>query len=229
MEMSEASWQRARLRTEVIGRLAAREVVKSSAADAAAAELGISRRQVYVLIGRFRAGSGLVTDLVPGRSSGGAGGSRLDERVEAIVRELVRTRFLTRQKRSVAAVHREVRQACLAAGLPVPARNTVASRITRLRPVEVARRRGGPDAARPLQSAGDDVPPVGAVLEQVQIDHTVVDVIVVDEQERRPVGRPYLTVGIDVFSRSIVGMVVTLEPPSATRRSNSQDLWMSFF
>lgn len=29
-------------------------------------------------------------------------------------------------------------------------------------------------------------------------------------------GRPYLTVGIEEFSRAIVGMVITLEPPSAT-------------
>lgn len=53
------------------------------------------------------------------------------------------------------------------------------------------------------------------VLEQVQIDHTVVDLIVVDEQHRLPIGRPYVTVAIDVFSRCIVGLVITLEAPSA--------------
>ena len=56
---------------------------------------------------------------------------------------------------------------------------------------------------------------MGAPLEQVQIDHTVVDVIVVDERHRLPIGRPYVTVAIDVFSRCIVGLVVTLEAPSA--------------
>jgi len=50
----------------------------------------------------------------------------------------------------------------------------------------------------------------------VQIDHTKVDLIVVDEHRRQPIGRPYLTIAIDVFSRCIVGMVVTLEAPSAT-------------
>jgi putative transposase len=49
----------------------------------------------------------------------------------------------------------------------------------------------------------------------VQIDHTVVDVIVVDEQHRRPIGRPYVTAAIDVFSRCLGGLVVTLEAPSA--------------
>lgn len=68
---------------------------------------------------------------------------------------------------------------------------------------------------RPLRSVGDEVPVVEAILNQVQIDHTVIDLIMVDDRERRPIGRPYLTVAIDVCSRCQVGMVVTLEPPSA--------------
>lgn len=101
------------------------------------------------------------------------------------------------------------------AGLPVPARNTVAARIARMDPVEAGRRREGPDSVRPLQSAGGEAPVVDSILEQVQIDHTVIDLIVVDEHERQPIGRPYLTVAIDVCSRCILGMVVTLEAPSA--------------
>lgn len=75
--------------------------------------------------------------------------------------------------------------------------------------------REGREAARRLQSAGGDVPAIVEVSEQVQIDHTVVDLIVVDEQHRLPIGRPYVTVAIDVRSRSIVGLVITLEAPSA--------------
>ena len=45
------------------------------------------------------------------------------------------------------------------------------------------------------RSAGGLPPPVTGVLEQVQIDHTVVDLVVVDEQHRLPIGRPYVTVG----------------------------------
>src|SRR5260370_32551 len=50
---------------------------------------------------------------------------------------------------------------------------------------------------------------------QSAADHTPVDVIVVDERHRLPVGRPYLTIAIDVASRCVVGLVVTLEAPSA--------------
>ena len=92
------------------------------AADAAAARLGVSRRQVYVLVGRWRAGEGLASDLLPGTSSGGRGGGRLPDEVEAVLREVLRTRYLTRQRRTVASVCREITRECKVRGLRVPSR-----------------------------------------------------------------------------------------------------------
>ena len=215
LTMSDVVWDRMKLISAAIAPLATQSIAGRVAVGAVAASLGISGRQVYVLIKRLRDGSGLLTDLAPGHSSGGKGASRLVDEVEDLVRVIVRKQFLTRQKRSVAAVHRDIAMACRAQALPVPSRSSVERRIRALNPVEVGRRRGGPDAVRSLQSAGGDVPVIGTILEQVQIDHTVIDVIVVDERERHPIGGPYLTVAIDVFSRTLVGMVVTLEAPSA--------------
>ncbi|EOA3724446.1 Mu transposase C-terminal domain-containing protein, partial [Pseudomonas aeruginosa] len=99
--------------------------------------------------------------------------------------------------------------------LRVPARNTVALRIAGLDPLKTTRLREGQDASRTLQGVGGVPPPISTPLEQVQIDHTVIDLIVVDERDRQPIGRPYLTLAIDVFTRCVVGMVVTLEAPSA--------------
>lgn len=215
LAVPEPEWEQVRLRSQVIGLLAERDPVRLAAVDEAAMQLGISRRRVYVQLKRCRQGSGLATDLVSQRSDGGKGGARLSEPVEQVIRELVRQRYLTRQKCSIASLHREIVRTCAARGLPAPARNTVAARIARLNPVEVGRRRAGPESVRPLQSAGDEVPVVETILDRVQIDHTVIDLIVVDDRERQPIGRPYLTVAIDEFSRCLVGMVVTLEPPSA--------------
>lgn len=53
-------------------------------------------------------------------------------------------------------------------------------------------------------------------LQIVQIDHTQVDVIVVDEYQRKPIGRPWLTLMIDIASRMIPGFYLSLEAPSAT-------------
>lgn len=54
-------------------------------ADAAAAELGVSRRQVYALVRRWRAGEDLASDLLPGTSSGGRDGARLPDDAEAVI------------------------------------------------------------------------------------------------------------------------------------------------
>jgi putative transposase len=130
------AWNLAVRRAEVIRELAARRVVSLEAADAAAARLGVSRRQVYVLVGRWRAGEGVASDLLPGTSSGGRGGGRLPDEVEAVVREVLRTRYLTRQRRTVASVCRDIARQCKVRGLRVPSRGTVLRYVAGLDPVK---------------------------------------------------------------------------------------------
>jgi putative transposase len=92
----------------------------------------------------------------------------------------------------------------------------VERRIAQLDPVRAVSARQGRGAARQQAAAGGTPPPITGLLEQVQMDHTPMDVIVVDERHRLPIGRPYLTAAIDVATRCVVGVVVTLEAPSAT-------------
>jgi putative transposase len=200
----------------VVRELAGQSAIGLEAADTAAAELGVSRRQVYALVRRWREGEGLVSDLLPGTSSGGRGGGRLPDEVEAIVRDVLSKRYLMRQRRTAASACREVTRECRARGLRVPSRGTVLRRIAMLDPVKTVTARKGSDAARDRKSAGGTPPEITRLLEQVQADHTPVDVIVVDEKHRLPIGRPYITVAIDVVSRCMLGLVVTLEAPSAT-------------
>jgi putative transposase len=49
----------------------------------------------------------------------------------------------------------------------------------------------------------------------LQIDHTLADVMVVDREHRQSIGRPWLTLAVDVASRAVVGFGVSLENPSA--------------
>ena len=50
----------------------------------------------------------------------------------------------------------------------------------------------------------------------LQIDHTLVDLILVDEAARRPIGRPWLTLAMDVDTRLVAGFLISLDPPCAT-------------
>lgn len=210
------AWELARTRAAVIAELADLDVLGHDAVDEAAMELDLSRRQVYALVSRWRSGRGAVSDLLRGQSSGGRGRGRVTAEVETVIGDVLRARFLRRQRPSVASVHRSILRACRMRGLPAPSRGTVERRIAALEPRAVLAAREGADAARSLRSAGGEPPTPSGLLEEVQVDHTVIDLVVVDDQLRAPLGRPYLTVAIDVLSRAVVGLVVTLDPPSTT-------------
>lgn len=52
------------------------------------------------------------------------------------------------------------------------------------------------------------------ILDRVEIDHTRLDLFVVDDDSMLPLGRPWLTACVDVHSRSVLGIYIGFEPPS---------------
>jgi len=55
----------------------------------------------------------------------------------------------------------------------------------------------------------------------IQLDHTILDIWVVDSFTKQPIGRPWLTIGIDVFSRVIWGYFLSLNAPSQETVTNT--------
>ncbi|MGD0156638.1 MAG: DDE-type integrase/transposase/recombinase [Terracidiphilus sp.] len=55
---------------------------------------------------------------------------------------------------------------------------------------------------------------VSAPLERAEIDHTHLDLFVVDDKTSLPLGRPYVTACIDSYTRCILGIYVGFNPPS---------------
>ena len=55
---------------------------------------------------------------------------------------------------------------------------------------------------------------VERAMQRVEVDHTKLDVFVVDDENYLPLGRPWLTTSIDALSRSITGFYVGFHPPS---------------
>ena len=51
-------------------------------------------------------------------------------------------------------------------------------------------------------------------LEAAEIDHTKLDLFVIDDESHIPLGRPWLTICIDSHTRCILGIYVGFEPPS---------------
>ena len=116
----------------------------------------------------------------------------------------------------LAALFQEVRRRFAEHQLSAPNYRTVVRRVEGLDPRYVMAKRQGSKRAR------EKFGPVGVStlrpdfpMDVVQIDHTLVDVMVVDREHRESIGRPWLTLAIDVASRAIVGFSVSLENPSA--------------
>ncbi len=208
----EPLWREAERRAAVLRPLSALSACSREDACAAAAALGVTERQIYRLLRRCREAGGALTAMVSGISGGGRGKSRIDARRDALVRDVVAEFYLTPQRLSAQRIVVEVRRRAREQDLRPPSASTVRRRIAALS-LEERRQRG--DVAVPQAVLGLTVTKT-APLEMVQIDHTPVDLVLVDPIERRPIGRPWITVGIDVFSRCIAGFHITLESPSAT-------------
>ncbi|WP_100962011.1 Mu transposase C-terminal domain-containing protein [Bosea sp. FBZP-16] len=210
-----AAWNEACRCLPVIRRLAEHAGRTREQVEVAANELGCGATHVYALLRRYLADPRL-TSLLRRSSGPKRGFSRLDQAVDALIDEVTDSFYLTRQQARISDLVVEVRRRCGIAGLEPPGRKAITKRL-RARPLhELVAKRQGRQAAR-----NRFTPVVGALevrrpLSLVQVDHTLVDVIVVDSTTRRPIQRPWLTLAIDVCSRCVAGFHLTLEPPSAT-------------
>jgi putative transposase len=211
-EYPDCSWNEAERRAGIIAQLALLSMCSKSVIERAASELSLSVRQVYELIRRYRRG-GSVSALVPARSSGGRGKNRTNADQERLMAEVIAEVYCTRQKPSAAAACREFARRAKERGIKPPSSRTLRRRIKKFDPAKLLKRE--PESSV-TESSGESTLVARGPLDIVQIDHTPVDLIIVDSHERKPIGRPYLTVGIDVFSRCVSGFYLSLDPPSAT-------------
>ena len=214
VQASDAQWDSARRREAVIAAIQDPDKAGDQGAEAAA-QLGVSRRTLYRLLAAYRE-LPQTSSLLPRRRGTPAGARRIDPKLEAVVAETIRDVYLTKVRAKAEEVVRRVTSRCTAEGLQPPSRNTILARIRTLDARQVARARLQPSEAAALV---DPVPGnyrVERALDVVQIDHTRVDVTVVDETYRLPIGRPWLSLAIDVATRVVVGFYVSLEAPSST-------------
>jgi putative transposase len=207
-------WDEAYRRADAIRNFLRRHPRSTTTADVAelAAELGLSQATVYRLLRLFRAG-GTVTSLVDRKRGRKKGFRVLGEDREEIIRTTIKTSYLKPNRPTVSQLVRDVQTNCISAGLQPPHRRTITARLKDIDLQKRARRRGESrivKATTPVPGAFG----VSRPLDVVQVDHTKADIFVVDEETRRPIGRPWLTLAMDVCSRMVTGFYLTMEAPS---------------
>lgn len=214
-DVSDEDWAYAKRCLEIIKPLLSRRQRGTNLVDKIAGETGVSRATLYRWQ-RYYRNTGLLSSLLPTKRSGGRGKGRLMAEVEAIIDDVVQNYYLTDQQPTIQDVAGEIRRLCDQAGLPMPHEHTVRKRIGWIEERErISRRRGRRAAIMQFEPNEGTVPDADWPLAVVQIDHTKVNVIVVHEVSRQPIGRAWITLVIDVYSRMILGMYLTLDAPSA--------------
>ena len=184
-----------------------------SVAIALAQRLGVHWTTVY----RFRQRLILNDEVtsVDGRKRGWKPHTnRITPKQEQAIAEAIAT---IRRKQSVVRivdVVDEVKMRCRALRVKAPTRPTIDARIKRKAGLTVMRR------GKALSGESDPTISPGSLtvrrpLDLVQMDHTPMDIVVVDDLFRLPLGRPYLTLALDVATRCVLGFVITFIPPSA--------------
>jgi putative transposase len=212
---SEKEWAEAVKKEAVIRPLAEGSKIGRAAVEAAAQALGLSVPRIYALVYAFRS-QPATTSMLLRRPGQAAGARRLDPAIDALVEAAIDAIYLTPERPTVKRLLRQVRQDCLAAGLKAPSMKALRARVTARSLRERTKAREGPEVAgnrfRLVKTGLRTERP----LQVVQIDHTKVDIMLVDDVTRACIGRPWLTLVLDVHTRMVVGLYLSLDAPCAT-------------
>lgn len=212
---SDADWAEAVRRASVIRPLAAVSPLKSHLVAEASRQLGLSRRRVYGLLSAFRQNP-VTTSLLRRKPGSKTGVGRLDADIDAQIEAAIEAVYLTREKPTLKRVWREAAQNCRAVGLTPPSMKALRARASARGLRERMTARHGAAAA----GGNFRLVKVGLRTERplqvVQIDHTKVDIMLVDDVIRACIGRPWLTLAMDVHTRMVLGLYLSLDAPCAT-------------
>jgi transposase InsO family protein len=163
-------------------------------------------------------GNGYV-GLLPRYLRQGNHAPRLPPQVYELADQVIREVYNTPKRVSKMFVYGRFANLCQETGLPAPSYVWLLKAIRKLRAYEVKLAREGKRAAYSLEFT---TKPLSAKNENhgdfpwqvVHIDHTQIDVELVDESTSFSLGRPWLTAMFDGFSRRVLCFVLSFDAPS---------------
>lgn len=213
-ELDDTQWQKAKERYEIIKPLL--EIKKRTRDDVTkrASEFNLHPNTLYRWLKVYES-NGLITSLVRQKRID-AGVTKIPAGIESIIKDTIDKEYLTTQRKSVKKVYLEIKRQCLAASITVPHENTIRLRINQLtQKYKLSKRINKKETLHKFAPIQGAFPDANYPYSVIQIDHTPLDIILVDDIYRRPIGRPWITLAIDVFSRMVAGFYVSFDPPSA--------------
>ncbi|CAG4915572.1 Mu transposase C-terminal domain-containing protein [Paraburkholderia gardini] len=160
--------------------------------------------------------------LLPAKALRGNRKERYPDEVLASVAESIEDIYLTQERNTIQdtldeAEHRVRKENKLRPSsqqLPLPTFNLVERTIARIPEFDRYVARYGRTAAEKRFRAVLHHHVTDAPLDRAQIDHTPLDLIVIDDESLLPLGRPYVTACLDCATRCVLGLHISFDPPS---------------
>lgn len=157
--------------------------------------------------------------LVPRLRDRGNRQPRLSSEQEAAMDEVIRTEFERSHAPNPKHCHAQLKTLCATRGIRTPSYPTLIARIkARPRQQQDRSRHGNRVAYQNAEFVNvlyADTPVHGSrALQYVHMDHTELDIELVSLKTGKSLGRPWLSLAIDAFTRRIVGIYLSFDPPS---------------
>lgn len=215
-EIADDDWRVAEQRFAAIQPLIDRCMVGREEVERRAKEVGVNTATLYRWLQRYKAFE-VVTALIPRKRGWKEGNGRIPQHADEVIEQVIKEFYLTPQRPTAQKTVIEVQRKCQERGIKAPSPSTIRARIAKVTEKESLRGRGYKERAKNkfLPAAGS-FPNADFPLSVVQIDHTPADIILVDDVYRKPIGRPWITLAIDVHSRVVTGYYLAFDPPSET-------------
>jgi putative transposase len=208
------AWQKARRIAADIEELAKVDPVSDEAVQCLALRWHVSRATVWRRLDRYRQ-QGDLSAFIAKRRGLKSGASLLSAEADALIRNIARRFWHQTENAPLSDIVPTIQKECRARDIDAPSRATIARRLRALRTDPEYFAGEARAALRERRRLVRGNYEAANALDVVQIDHTVADVMLVDPQSRQPIGRPTFTVAIDVATRCVMGMCLSLEAPSS--------------
>lgn len=211
---TEKEWKVAEKRYEIIKPLLDGSIERTKeTVQVQAKRNGVSLASIYRWLASYDK-TGRLSSLTNQRRSD-KGKSRLGKDVDQLINEVIEEYYLTSNKRKVSQAYQKLKILAKKGNIRIPSEMTFTRRINEISNAEKTEKRISYAERRakysPVLSGYKEAT---FPLSVVQIDHTPVDLMFVDEDERKSIGRAWLTVAICVFSRIVCGYYLSYEKPS---------------
>lgn len=179
----------------------------------AAAMLGLKKSAFYALKKKYGRDLGPIS-LIKQKPGPQKGSMRVTDDIASIITTCYLLHY-DGQAASYSHVWKQVQSGCFAQNLKPPSRTLVTKVINGFDPKSTYRRKHGADASNQVFQPRPGIAHTDYPLEVAQMDHTRVDLFLRAEHDRTIIiGRPWLSVIMDLHTRVILGYYLTMFPPS---------------